>query len=133
MKEKIENNNEKNKGVEEFVEKGESVGKVLGGYLEPSEEEPETQEENLKKILSEYSTDEVSDEEKKALMDTTKSVEAFMKKLTVVDAPLVKSAEVKKKGLQNAIKVEKMEERQKNTGENSKKGKEKDTEKIQEI
>ena len=51
MKEKIENNNEKNKGVEEFVEKGESVGKVLGGYLEPSEEEPETQEENLKKIL----------------------------------------------------------------------------------
>ena len=56
-----------------------------------------------------------------------------MKKLTVVDAPLVKSAEVKKKGLQNAIKVEKMEERQKNTGENSKKGKEKDTEKIQEI
>ncbi len=140
MEEKIEQNNIEIKNEErneEPVEKGESFGKVLGGYLETSEAEPETHEEDLKRVLSQYPDTVISVEEKEEIKRTAKEVEEFMKKLTITKAPVIKSAKMNKKGkmkkeLQSTINPNTIEKNKKSK-ENSSNIKDVNTDKIQEI
>lgn len=140
MEEKIEQNNieiKNEKGNEEPIEKGESLGKVLGEYLEPSEAEPETHEEDLKRVLSEYPDTVISSENKEELKRTAKRVEEFMGKLTVTKAPTIKSAKMNQKGkmkkeLQSTINPDRRQESKKSK-ENRSNNKEMNADKIQEI
>ena len=122
-KNNIEIENKKANEKQKTVEKGESFGKVMEGYFEPSEADPETHEEELKRVLSEYPETVVSNKEKEELKRTAKRVDDFMKRLDVTRGPVIKSARINKKGrmkeeLQTTINVDKENSIRENSSNN---------------
>lgn len=133
MEEKEKEN--KNNAQEEITTtKGESLRKVVGAYVEPSEGDLPYLDA-LKKALSECN-DGMSDKDKKELEETAKKVQEFMNQLTVTKAPVIKSAKKgkMKEALQSTIDSNKIEvSKESRESESESEREDNKEEKIQEI